>query len=365
MDSHLDIKQDVPAGVDTHNDTKTNNSNFNMDIGDFATMPDMPLMPEEKTGRRLVQTKSTFEAPPELSPPPLKDENQSCMLINITHKGQRPRSKFPGFRILGAFPNPETVTAHVQQHFSGSECSLFMTPAHQLMSICVSTERQQELDYNQHHIDELVKMHNDAADRRDAEFKKNVEERKTGSVGQSTYAQQKKSVISETTEKQFDDSVTGLRKTGTLSATACIAKQNFAAIIALPDIRPSALSAEIEKEPLVAVLAVFATEEEASTYAKYTASKHYPKCMIDVVDMYAWCFPENVDNDKLKEVYASDQLNDIMRGRKEHNNVTERFTNWCAENKVEPDVTELGAELENPPSVSDQIASKSLGVNVE
>lgn len=326
-----------------------------------AGMPDIPVTTTTQE-RRLVDSKSEFNPPPGYIPLPLRDDNHQFILMNLAHHSHRPRSKFPGFRILGAFPDMESLSAHVAQNFQNSDCSLFATPAHQLMCICSSTERQQDLEVNRLHIDELVRLHNEVADRREMDFKKNVAERKTGSVGQSLFAKQTKAPkMSEADEKKFEEAMTGLKKTSTLTAAHCLPKQNFAAVIFLIDIQEE----QVMKEPLIAVLDVFATEEEAINYAKYTASRNYPKCDINVIDLYAWCFPENMDAEKIKEVYGNEQLNVIMQGRKENKELANRFTTWCTENKVEPNVIEIGEELTNPPSVTEQLMAHQLITQTE
>jgi len=332
---------------------------------DYAPMPEQPILEvDEKTNRRLRQTKTEFNAPANITPLPLRNENHAYILVNVTHRDQRPKNMFPGFRILGAFPDPASVTQHVNQYFKGSDCSMFVTPAHQLMAICSSTDRQQNLDYNKKHIDTLVQLHNDAAEKRDTDFKDNVAQRKTGDLGKSMFAKQhtKKKHVSKRKEimkEKFDTAIKDLKKTSVLSSSACIAKQNFAAVIILSDMRNVALTGEKDQEPLLAVLDVFGTEEEATNYAKYTASKQYPKCAIDIVDLYGWCFPENIDTDKIKEVYGSDQLNDIMQGRKDNMNMTDKFEAWCKENNVEPQITELGEEATTSVDVTEQVLKNS------
>lgn len=321
----------------------------------------------EVTNRRLVQTKTEFETPGGVTPIQLRNDNHAFILINITHRDHRPRSIYPGFRILGAFPSISQMEMHIEQHYKGSECSLFATPTHELMVICESTEKQQDGHYNKKHTESLVELHSKFADNQDEDFKANIQESKTGETGKSLFARKLKTNAKtshrvELIESKFEQTITELKKTNTLPATCCIAKQNFAAVIILSDLRPTALNGEEDKEPVIAVLGVFATEDECTNYAKFTASKQYPKCAIDVVDMYSWCFPEDVDTEKIKEVYGNDQLNDIMQGRKDQTHVTEKFQDWCKENKIEPQVTEIGNELESPDSVDVQLKKKDVAL---
>jgi hypothetical protein len=67
-----------------------------------------------------------------------------------------------------------------------------------------------------------------------------------------------------------------------------------------------------EMDLLVAVLFVGYGKEDATTYAKYTASKMYKDRCIDVVNMYRWLFPVDVANDGIAEEYGNEQLSDIM-----------------------------------------------------
>jgi hypothetical protein len=325
---------------------------------EYDPMPaEPPLNENEETHRRLLKTKTSFDAPTNIAPIPLRNDNHALILVNVTHQNHRPRSIYPGFRILGAFPDAQSVSEHVAIYYQASECSMYVTPAHQLMSICNGTEQQADLEYNRNHIDNLVKIHNTAAENRDEDFKNNVQDRKTGDLGKSVFAKQHKNQKTPSAvNKIFEKTIQGLKKTSTLSSSACIAKQNFAAVIILTDIGSAALEGEKKKEPLLAVLDVFGTEEDATNYAKYTASKQYPKCAIDIVDMYGWCFPENIDPDEIKEVYGSDQLNDIMQGRKDNMNITDKFEEWCKENNVEPQITEIGEEVTT--TIDEQMAAK-------
>lgn len=319
---------------------------------EYTPPPSEPLPEDPVTHRRLRETKTDFTVPPGVIPLPLKNDDHALTLLNIAHKNHRPRSRYPGFRILGAFPDTQTMQDHISKYYDNSECSLLAVPTHQLMPIFTSTEKQQDITHVQKHTELLVDLYSKHIAKTDSDFKENINASKGGKVGESLYGKGKaKSAVAVDTK--FEETVKELKKTGSLSGSACIAKQNFAVIIIIPDSRPEALSGLIDKEPLLSVLDVFATEDDATKYAKYTASKQYPKCTIDVVDMYAWGFPEHVDTDKIQEVYGSDQLNDIMSGRKDNASMTEAFQKWCAENNIKPQVTELGGEKKESAKVTE------------
>ena len=307
--------------------------------------------------RRLATTKTSFVPPNDITPFPLLDANHSFVLLNLTHHGQRPRSRYPGFRIMGAFPSVGAVTQHIQDHFPNSDCSMYVTPSHQLMAICENTAHQIDGAYNQGHVARLATLHNQLSEQRDTEFAENVDRQSTGSTGNSLFA---KCHIqgTDTKDDAFLSAARELKETSTLTSNACLPKQNYAVIITLSDIDPEALRGTKAKEPLLAVLGVFSTEEDAANYAKYTASKQYPKCILDVVDLYAWCFPENIDVDKIKEVYGSDELNDIMQGRKDNMNITNKFKEWCDENHITPKYTDLDEKSsQGAATVDEQLSS--------
>ena len=129
-----------------------------------------------------------------------------------------------------------------------------------------------------------------------------------------------------------------------MSVAAKIAGQSFAAIIVLSDIRKSVTKGKAKPEPCIAILDVFGDEDAARNYAQHTASKTYPKCDIDVVELYQWHFPENIDPDKVKDIYGHKRLNEIMTARKENQDLANDFESWCKENGLEPTYTDVEAD---------------------
>jgi hypothetical protein len=108
-----------------------------------------------------------------------------------------------------------------------------------------------------------------------------------------------------------------------LSMAAGVNGQRYVCIIVMVDISPMTMKGSKAPEPLVAVLASFETRKEADTYAKFVASKQYPRLSIDVVDQGQWLFPETVDTDSLNSVYGDENLNSIMKRRRVTNKEVE------------------------------------------
>jgi hypothetical protein len=294
------------------------------------------------TQRKLVVEKTSFHGST-VSTQPLRNSNHAVVLLNLTHRHQRPRHKYPGFRILGAFPNEKSLKLHVSKHCEGSEASLFMTPVHQLLPICQSDALQADREHNKTQIDALVEIYNSAADARDADFKSNVAKSVTGAVGDSMYQSKLKCIEAIEKAPYIEDAEEGLPHH--LAASAQIVDQRFAAIIVLSDIRDAVKEGRALPEPCLAILGVFATEEEAVQYAKFTASKAFPKCDVDVVDTCVWHFPENIHPDKVKDVYGSSRLDQVMTARKENAGISADFESWCRDNGIEPDITEIQEQL--------------------
>lgn len=298
------------------------------------------------SARRLTIEKTNFTRG--TSETPLLNEMHGLILLNITHQQQRPRHQYPGFRILGAFPNERALYHHVNQYYKGSYASLRMTPVHQLMTICESDVLQDDPAHNKRQIEALVKIYSDAADARDVDFKKNVENGSTGSVGESIYKSRIQCI--KTMEKKAEHYKSEHENDGVdrlphnISASAQISDQRFAVVIILSDIRPVVIAGDGLPEPCVAILDVFSTEEHAMVYAKQTATNAYPKCDVDVVDMYVWHFPENIHPDKIKDVYGHKRLNEVMEARKENSDLANDYQLWCKENDIEPTAPEVDGE---------------------
>ena len=123
-----------------------------------------------------------------------------------------------------------------------------------------------------------------------------------------------------------------------LSQTVNVMSQKYAVVIVMRDLRESVLTCVFPPEPLFAVLDVFDNIEDAEFYSRFTATKQYPWCSIDIVDMYQRLFPENKNVEQVREVYADEGLDDIMAGRKDSMNNASKYERWCAATKNKPDV---------------------------
>lgn len=303
---------------------------------------DDPVIHADETGRRLVRSHAEFVLPAGASPMPLTNPNHAVILVNITHKQQRPRFDCPGFRILGAFPDQPTLLKHVNKYYADSECSLWLTGQHEFFVCSSSTERQQDGTFNAAHLTSLRDFHQRLHSQSD--FNSTVATASSGETGKSLYARTK-----QYHKKQQESSATAntaseakRETTSPLSAAGLLASQQKAVIVTLLDLRDAVLEGEAEPEPAISVLGVFANKEDATFYSQFTAHKQYPMHQIDVVDMYEWLFPHDVNPDDIPEVYADPQLKDIMNGRKESMRDATRYERFMEERKQKG--TEEGIE---------------------
>ena len=314
--------------------------------------------------RRVERLSNVFEVPDDVTPFPLRSDNQKHVLFNLCHRNQRPKAKYPGFRLLGGFPTLNAAATFANEHYPPGTDSVFATTFHQLLPICNSDAHQGDEVYCRELVTELIDLHTHEAKQRHAEFEHNLDGQSTGKAGDALETRRRAAKVERDQnahlrelDAQFDEvSARSPASHLTISGSSTVANQRYAVIVYLPDIRPRAMKGASDLQPLIAVLFMADTEKECAIYAKYTASPAYKDCAIDVVSMYSWCFPENVDPDDLpSEVYGNDKLNTIMNARKQNNQRIEEYeqlmeTNPAAKEKM---VVELASgDLPNPELVS-------------
>ena len=301
------------------------------------------------TSRRIQRYTSDFEVPENVTPLPLKQNSQGVFLFNICHKGQRPKSLYPGFRVLGVFPDMTTAADFCNTHYPDSGETVFASPLHQLIPICDTDTHQGDEVYCRELVNTIVDLHTEEIKSREKEFEENISDQKTGEIGDSIEAKRKKTSKEreknsrvKAVESKFKDTVKDMRKaTQQVTGDKTIANQKFLVIVTLLDIQRAALRGNKELQPTFAVVYAGSDEKTCEIYAKYTATKAYKDCTVDVVPMYEWLFPENVDEEELgKEAYGNDKLNQIMDARKQNNRKIETYKEWFKKSKeVEQSMT--------------------------
>ena len=275
---------------------------------------------KEGKERKIERFCDVYEIPPGITPLPLKNANQSFAVINICHVEQRPRSQYPGYRILGVFSSNQAAEQHIRELYAekSSELNVYVIPTHQLVPLCRNYQKQVDIEYTRDIIQDLIKLHDSHVKNKKEDHDANIGEQKTGAAGLSILAKRKKRKLVVADLNSGSENLPAT--SGVILSNQSIQDQQFAVVVTLYDIRPHAIIEQVQTsllEPLIAILFVSGTEQECVDYAKYTANRAYPNAVLDVVKMYGWLFPENIDEQEImQEVYASSRLQSIMDARK-------------------------------------------------
>lgn len=292
--------------------------------------------------RRVEHLASDYgDPPPDVGVPPLRVPEQQHFLFNLCHRHQRPRHARPGFRLLGAFPSAEEAAAFRKEHYPDRlKEAVWCGTMHQLHPLLESMDRQQDMQLCVKHIDQIIALHQANLEKRKRDFDRNVEKAKTGIPGRSVELERKRQAEEgaadiKASEAKFNAQVKGLPKcSGAMSGAQAVAGQKYAVVAVLPDLRRRSMRGRAPLEPLFAVLFAADTVKECENYAKYRASrsKGYENFTFDVVQMYAWCFPEDVRSDDIeREVFGNEKLDRIMQARRRNEAKLREVEEWHAQ----------------------------------
>jgi hypothetical protein len=227
------------------------------------------------------------------------------VLLNIAHERMSPISDKPAVRLMGLFQTEEDARSMVPDN---PQIAYYVCPTHKFLPLVSGLDVAPEPV-----IEAIVNLHAALIESNDLDFKDTVQNQRQGETGFSVNAIRARSM--RTRAERTVDIPAAPKNIAPLTANACVMKQNFAVVTILNDIRPLSLSGETPLEPLIAVLHAAGSIEDARNYAKYTASKTYPKNDMLVVDMYEWLHLEHVDLKQITEEYANTAL-DAMKKRR-------------------------------------------------
>lgn len=275
---------------------------------------------EEPLERRIQDHSNEDFVPPKgYVPIPLKHSDQGVALFNIGNVKQNPKSLTPAYRILGVFPNPDAAKAFVKQKFPKPDINFFLAPTHQLVCICKDSKYQNDANYNQEVINDITQLHTQHVAAAKADFQNALKNQSSGATKKSIgYLKSKSRDIRGKYEKyqqaqeKLKQEITALPSIDQLTSDQLLAKQKYAVVVHASDIRPNSLAGKEPFESLFAVLFVTDDAETAENYAKFTAHKEFKDCNIDVVCTQAWIFPEEVDEEKIKQEFGQKTLTDVM-----------------------------------------------------
>lgn len=292
---------------------------------------------------RSVETEiATFRVPDDVVPPPLIGD-QHVVLLNIAHERMSPISDKPAVRIMGLFQTEEEARSMVPDN---APISYYVCPTHKFLPLISGLDVSPEPI-----VQDIVKLHTALLDANEIDFQDTVKEQRQGKTGNSVNSIRARSMRTRATRAVDLPEVPKI--IAPLTANACLVGQNFAVVTVLTDIRPFSLSGEAPLEPLIAVLHASGSQEDARNYAKYTASKAYPKNNILVVDMYEWLHLEHADLKQITEECPNPTLDAIKKRRRVVKQQVEELK------KIPGSVIELDIRPPSDKVVDDKAADKA------
>lgn len=273
-------------------------------------------------------------------PNDLHVEGQVKYIIKYAHRNQNPPSDRPAFMICAAFTDEENAFDHLKRHkitYDDSGASWLGTLG--AWHICCKNSKDQESneEYQISKRDRILTIHKRklVSDRED--FQTNASQKKTGAVNVSMYKKREKAktaaannprqkALRNIAVKKYKEEERHIAQA--LGNDARKGGQMWAVVSFLCDSTPEVLAGREDPEPLIRVYGCFATPEDAEEYRKKLSDdvKNYD---MDVVMMYEWLFPEDVDLEKLKELYRNENQNEIMNMRKSKKTELASFEKWC------------------------------------
>ncbi len=296
-----------------------------------------------------------------------EDPTQKVVVVNIAHRNQRPKKDRPALRLLGVFDSDRDADEYIREAaplLVG--CNMWKLPMMRWMILCKNTDRQQDGLYTMSKIETLKVLYQEDKAKREADFAHNRAARKQGDVNQSLEKQ--KAAQREKHNKKSSSRLKALRQkartaqqkqgihadaelnevttsgTNNVPASLIRRKQDYVVVSWMRDVSKSAVLGSDDPEPCCIVWRFFATYELACEWVKDVGSQYVRDFDLEVVDNYEWLFPEDVERDKITEMYRHAEQNAVMLQRKAEATKVLNFEQWCQEKKVEVPVTEVIAD---------------------
>ena len=105
--------------------------------------------------------------------------------------------------------------------------------------------------------------------------------------------------------------------------------QRYAVVSVVPDTQRSVRLKMKAPEPLVRVYGVYAGKKTAKDFIKNELSAHIGDYDLDIVDMYEWLHPHNVNAEDIVEEFRDPEINNIMQHAKEEKRTAKDFRKRC------------------------------------
>jgi len=309
---------------------------------------------------RLIRDKEADPGPLGIAGGSFADPQQHIVVFNIAGRGQRPIKDRPAVRILGVFEtDPEALRYISKAGPLMKGCTLWKTALREWILISKTTARQQDGLYTSSKIEALKKLYFEDKKKRDAEFQKNRETKKQGTLNQSLEKQ--KELAKENRDKRRKKRSTRLQAlkekgnanpknlhvapqedgTNNVPHELLQRKQDFFVASWLRDISKGAILQMDDPEPALIVWRFFADEDSARRWIKDTASHYVRDFDLEVLDTYEWLFPEDIDRSLMQESYRNPEQEKVLLASRQERQKVLDFEHWCKDKGVETPVVEV------------------------
>lgn len=284
-------------------------------------------------------------------------ESTRIALLNLAHQQRSPaRREGAAVRILGVFPNVESLRKHAERFYADHGLDLIAAPISKWVAVLQQTENGPgEIG----HLERLGRAYKAREKRHEEEFRENVSSQKTGDVrrggGGDACGDE---CAAEDAVRSGDDRA----EAPCVPRDAELRLQRYAVISILPDVDEDDAR---RQQPALLVWDAFDTEEEARERIKAELSMKARDVHLDTVAMYEWVPLTNLDMSKIKEEFRDESLTDIMQARKDEGRHVEQYKTLCEQRGQSPSVLELpenateGAPI-LPTPLENQVAMPNL-----
>lgn len=256
------------------------------------------------------------------------DDNCRYVLLNLAHCDRRPRCDRAAFRVLGVFLSVDDAKTHATTRLlsTNSDASLHLLPLRKWTPIMRSENEEGNVALA--HLENLGQRHRDRIREHTEEFEANVTNRRAGAVHHNNNITTKTEDQQQRSPQMIEEDGNKKTPVSAVPITAEVRMQRFAIVSVIQDEQETSNNSQ---QPAVLIWDVAETEQEAQDIIKERIARTVMDVHLDVVAMYEWLFPTEVDLSKVKEEYRDAKLDDLMRHRKdEHLRVTE-FRKLCEE----------------------------------
>lgn len=302
--------------------------------------------------------------------------NYKYVMFNKTHVGLNPHGKSPGVRVLGLFRERADAMAHLNDLSRAGVTAdelgdIHLAPRMKWVLIPKSKDRDRDEKYTMSKIKELVDLQLKERRLANEEFEKSKSDQSVGATGVSLEKQRqrqqglakkhhKKSArlaAISTAVKKMEAKVSSdsSLSVAAVPRSAELRKQNHVVIASIKDYTPPVMKLKDVAEPAVLFIDVFDNPEDAQKCIVQILSKYIKIMNMDMVDLYEWIFPEDMDSDKLPpeaEMWRDEEQTKIMRHHKTKTSAsTEYMKQQVIQHSADPTVTEVVANADTAESM--------------